>query len=101
MADWHSYRHLKIFTPKTLQKQEETAKSLIKQYYEVKNAKPLKKIIDGNIIMKKFKLKPGPWIGDLLKAAILKQQEGKISTTKEALSIISQKLTAVKKKYKL
>ncbi|MDR2191536.1 MAG: HD domain-containing protein [Endomicrobium sp.] len=101
MADWHSYRHLRIFTAKTLKKQEEAAKKLIEQYYKVKNAKPLKKVIDGNIIMKKFKLKPGPWIGDLIKAVAAKQQEGKISDTKGALKAVSEKLTQVKKKYKI
>jgi poly(A) polymerase len=101
MADWHSYRHLKIFTPKTLKRQEEEAKNLIKQYYEFKNAKPVKKIIDGNVVMKRFKLKPGPWIGDLLKMALEKQQEGKIANQKEALELISRKLTAVKKKYRM
>jgi poly(A) polymerase len=67
----------------------------------LKNAEPLPKIIDGNIIMKKFNLKPGPWIGELLNFAAEAQLESKILNTDEALKIVFSKLTHIKKKYKL
>ncbi|MDR1941918.1 MAG: HD domain-containing protein, partial [Endomicrobium sp.] len=92
MADWHSYKRLKVFAPKMLKMQEKSVRELIKLYFEFKNAKPLPKIIDGRIIMKKFKLKPGPWIGELIKIAVEKQSEGSISSQKEALDVISKKL---------
>ena len=101
MADWHSYKKLKIFSHKELKAQENSVRGLISQYYEIKNAKPLPKLIDGNIIMKEFKLKPGPWLGDLLNYVIEAQQEGKISDKKSALKLLLSKLASVKKKYKL
>jgi poly(A) polymerase len=101
MADWHSYKPLKVFAPKMLKMQEKSVRKLVKSYFEFKNAKPLPKIIDGNIIMKKFRLKPGPWIGELIKTALEKQGEGSISSREEALALLLKKLTAVKKKYKL
>jgi tRNA nucleotidyltransferase/poly(A) polymerase len=101
MADWHSYKKLKVFSPKELKMQEKSVRQLISHYYEVKNAKPLPKLVDGNIIMKEFKLKPGPWLGALLEIVTAAQQEGKVNNTKEALTLISSKLTVVKKKYKI
>ncbi|MCL2144534.1 MAG: HD domain-containing protein, partial [Endomicrobia bacterium] len=101
MADWHSYKKLKVFSPKELKMQENSARVLISQYYEVKNAKPLPKLVDGNILMKKFDLKPGPWLGDLLRFVKEAQQEGKISDKKTALKLISSKIKQIKKKYKL
>ncbi|MCL2485956.1 MAG: HD domain-containing protein [Endomicrobia bacterium] len=101
MADWHSYKNLKKFSRKELKAQEKSVNKMMDYYYELKNAKPLPKIIDGNIIMKKFGLKPGPWIGNLMKLVVEKQQEGEISDQKAALSLISSKLTQIKKKYKI
>lgn len=101
MADWHSYKKLKVFSAKELKMQEKSVRFLISEYYELKNAKPLPKLIDGNIIMKEFKLKPGPWLGDLLEAVTEAQQEGRISDKKEALKLISLKIASVKKKYRI
>ncbi|BAG13546.1 HD domain-containing protein [Candidatus Endomicrobiellum trichonymphae] len=101
MSDWHSYKKLKVFSSKGLKLQEKSVRELLKYYYELKNAEPLSKIIDGNIIMKKFNLKPGPWIGELLNFATETQLEGTIFNTDEALKIVFSKLTHIKKKYKL
>ncbi|MDR3275428.1 MAG: HD domain-containing protein [Endomicrobium sp.] len=96
MSDWHSYKKLKVFSPKELKFQEKSVRELLKNYYELKNAKPLPKIIDGNIIMKKFNLKPGPHIGELLSFAAEAQYEGKISSTEEALKRLFSKVKTVK-----
>lgn len=101
MADWHSYKKLKVHSKKELASQEESVRKLIREFYELKNAKPLPKIINGNIIMKEFGLKPGPWIGELVNLAVESQQEGKISDTAGALKLLKSKLTQIKKKYKL
>ncbi|MDR2426981.1 MAG: HD domain-containing protein [Endomicrobium sp.] len=101
MADWHSYKRLKVFVPSELKMQEKSVRRLIHEYYEIKNAKPLPKLIDGNIVMKKFKLKPGPWLRDIIEFVALAQQNGKISNKKEALNLISLKIVSVKKKYKI
>jgi poly(A) polymerase len=101
MSDWHSYKKLKIFSPKELKNQEKSARDLMRYYYELKNAEPLPKIIDGNIIMKRFNLKSGPWIGELLNFPAMAQLEGKIFNANEALKIVFSKLTYIKKKYSL
>lgn len=101
MADWHSYKSLKIFVPSELKQQEKSVKKLIKKYYEIKNEKPLPKLIDGNVIMKKFKLKPGPWVGKLMEIVKAAQEEGEIKDTKEAIMLISSKLSKIKKEYNL
>ncbi|MCA6069658.1 MAG: HD domain-containing protein [Endomicrobium sp.] len=100
-ADWHSYKTLKVFSSKELKLQEKSVRNLLEYYYELKNAKPLPKIIDGNIIMKKLNLKPGPWIGELLKIAVEAHQECEVSTTAEALELVKAKLTHIKKKYRI
>ncbi|MDR1511647.1 MAG: HD domain-containing protein [Endomicrobium sp.] len=101
MSDWYSYKKLGTFSPIALKLQKKFIRGLIKYYYELKKAKPLSKIVDGNVIMKKFNLRPGPWIGELLDFVFEAQQEGKISKPCEALKLISLKLTCVKKKYKI
>jgi poly(A) polymerase len=101
MSDWHSYKKIKTFSPKELKFQEKSVRELMRYYYELKNAKPMPKIIDGNTIMERFNLKPGPWIGELLNFSTGAQLEGKIFNTEEALKIVFLKLTHIKKKYKL
>ncbi|MDR0977966.1 MAG: HD domain-containing protein [Endomicrobium sp.] len=101
MSDWHSYKNLKVFLPKELKNQEKAAKELVKKYYELKNINPLPKIIDGNIIMKKFKLKPGPWIGVFLNIVNEAQYENKTLSGTDALELVASKLTYIKKKYKI
>jgi poly(A) polymerase len=98
MADWHSYKNLKLFSPDELNAQEKSLERLVKYYYDLKNVKSLEKIIDGNIIMKEFSLKPGPIIGTLLKNVLVAQEEGRVTNLKEALEIISLKLTMIKRK---
>jgi poly(A) polymerase len=97
MSDWHSYKKLKVFSSKELKFQEKSVRELLKYYYELKNAEPLPKIIDGNIIMEKFNLKPGPWIGELLNFIKKAQLEGKVFNIDEALKMIFLKLTHIKK----
>jgi poly(A) polymerase len=98
MADWYSYKALKISSSKDLKIQEKSVDEILKYYYELKNAKPMPKIIDGNIIMQKFNLCPGPWIGELLKIADKAYHDGEVSNTDEALKLVSLKLAQVKKK---
>jgi poly(A) polymerase len=101
MSDWYSYRNLKVFSKLELNLQEQSVRELVRYYYDLKRSKPLKKVIDGNIIMKNFSLKPGPLIGELLESVLVAQGERKVSTVKEALEIVSLKLTQIKKKYRI
>ncbi|GHT51393.1 HDIG domain-containing protein [Endomicrobiia bacterium] len=101
MSDWYSYKTLKVFSSKELKLQEKSVRELLKYYYELKNAKPLPKIIDGNIIMQKFNLQPGPWIGDFLKIAVEAYRDGEVSNTDEMLKLVLLELPQIKKKYRI
>jgi putative nucleotidyltransferase with HDIG domain len=101
MSDWHSYKRLKVFSPKELKLQEKSARELIKKYYELKNTKPMPKVIDGNIIMREFSLKPGPWLGELLNFVNEAQLDGKVLSKNDALKLVLSKLTHIKKRYKI
>lgn len=103
MADWHSYRNLKVkvYPAKVLKQQEKTVAEMIFNYFEFINKKPKVKIIDGNILMKEFKLKPGKIIGDLLSHINALYDDGKIKDRKQALFFAKSQLTALKKKYKI
>ena len=59
MSDWHSYKNLKVCSKNILKCQEKYVAKLIFNYFDFINRKPKNKIIDGNILMKKFNLKPG------------------------------------------
>ncbi len=57
-----------------------------KMYLEAKKIpKPSKKLISGNDIMKKFNIKQGPKVGELLAKVQEAQLEGQIKTKKEAI----------------
>ncbi|MDR3112163.1 MAG: HD domain-containing protein [Elusimicrobiota bacterium] len=101
IADWLSYKRLKVFSIKELKRQLKTAEKIMDFYYEIQNSKPLPKLIDGNIIMHKCKLPPGVWIGELLKIVSEAQSNGKISDEKSALHLVFSKLTHIKKKYSI
>jgi poly(A) polymerase len=92
MADWYSYKVVKEFSIKSLELQEYNVKTLLNHYYKLNNIVQLKKIIDGNVIMKKFHLGPGPYIGKLLKFIENARDEGLITTTEEALEVLKTKI---------
>ena len=103
MSDWHSYKTLKkkIYPPKILKQQEKSVAKLIFNYFEFVNNKPKDKIIDGNILMKEFKLKPGKIIGELLKYVNNAYEEGRIKDKQYALKYAKSQLTVLKKKHKI
>jgi len=92
LSDWHSYKGLKHHEPKILKKQEATLKELAKRYFEEKEKPAMPKIIDGHILMKKFKLEPGPLIGKLLAKIKEAQFLGKISDTEQALALAKRSI---------
>ena len=103
MSDWHSYKTLKkkIYPKKILQQQEKSVAKLIFNYFDFINNKPKDKIIDGNILMREFKLKPGRIIGDLLKYINNAYEEGRIKNKQQALKYAKAQLTLLKKKHKI
>ena len=103
MSDWHSYKNLKkkIYPKKVLQQQEKSVAKLIFAYFDFINNKPKDKILDGNVLMKEFHLKPGRIIGELLKYINNAYEEGRIKDKKQALKYAKSQLTVLKKKHKI
>ena len=103
MSDWHSYKTLKkkIYSPKVLKQQEKSVAKLILGYYDFVNNKPKDKIIDGNVLMKELKLKPGKIIGELLQYINNAYEEGRIKDKTQALKYAKTQLTVLKKKHKI
>ncbi len=102
MADWHSYRTLKIkvYPNAVLKRQEKTVADMIFNYFEFINQKPKEKIIDGYDLMKAFKLKPGKIIGELLRYIDTLQEDGKVKDKKQALYFAKGYLNVIKEKEK-
>jgi poly(A) polymerase len=65
---------------------ERMAQRLLDAYYMKRETVLPPKIIDGHLLMKKLRLKPGPMIGKLLDAVRDAQAEGKVRTVNEALA---------------
>jgi len=65
-------------------RQEKTANLLIKEYFRKNKEKKAKRILNGNQVMLKFKLKPSPLIGEILAEIEELQAIGKIKTKEEA-----------------
>ncbi len=98
LSDWHSYKGLRHHDPSMLKKQEAVLKELIKRYFDEKEKPAMPKIIDGNILMNRLKLKPGPQIGKLLNKIKEAQYLGKIARTEDALALAKKSLKIEVKK---
>jgi tRNA nucleotidyltransferase/poly(A) polymerase len=92
LSDWHSYKGLKYHEPGVLRRQESVLKEIIRRYFQEKEKPALPRIIDGNIIMKRFKLQEGPLIGKILSKIKEAQFLGKVRTSEDALSLARKTL---------
>jgi poly(A) polymerase len=101
LSDCYSYRRLKTKKSVELKKLKIMAKTIVDKYFRSLENKNKPRIIDGNLLMKHFKLKSGPLIGELLRIANEALAVGEIATKKEALGLCSNKLTRLKKKYRI
>lgn len=101
LADWYSYKRLKTHLTGNLKKQQAVLNELVSRYFALKEKKYVPRLIDGNVLMDRLGLTPGPIIGALLKTVNEAQALGKINTGVEALALASQKLTRLAKKYKI
>lgn len=66
---------------------EKICLGLLGRYFEKKKETPLEKLIDGNDLIKKLKIKPSPLFGKILKAIEEQQTLKKITTREEALQL--------------
>ena len=63
---------------------------LVKRYFEEKKKVPLVRLITGNDLIKKLKLKPSPLFAKILNSVEEEQALGKISTKQEALAFAAK-----------
>jgi poly(A) polymerase len=75
----------RLTSEKDRQHHEKICLALIKEYFRQKKMVKLKPLINGDMLMKKFKLKPSPLIGKILSELEELQAIGKIKTKEEAL----------------
>ncbi len=73
-----------LTTPASARQHERTCNALLKEYFAAAKAVPMVRLIDGNDLMKRFKLEPSPLIGKVL--AHLQEQQAlrKIKTAAQA-----------------
>ena len=91
-SDWRATRG-PLTDNKKRKRHEVIMLNLADKYFIDKKKKPLPKIIDGKIIMKKYKIPSGPLIGVILKKIKEEQALGKTSTKSEALKRAKQIIT--------
>ena len=101
LSDCYSYRRLKTKKAVELKKLKLMAKMIVDKYFKSLENKKKPKIIDGNMLMNQFRLKPGPIIGELLKDANEAFAIGEVSSKADAFLMLSGKLTRLKKKYRI
>jgi len=94
LADCLSYRNIKRPMKLTVpfDKQAAVFDEILSKYFGKKSQPPMPKIIDGTMLMNRFKLKPGPEIGKLLKIIADARMMGKVTSTKEALALAKKRL---------
>lgn len=68
-------------------KHEKVCMALIREYFRRKKEKKLVRLINGDDLIKKFKLEPSPLIGKILSEVEELQAIGKIKTKPEALAV--------------
>ncbi|MCM8787295.1 MAG: HD domain-containing protein [Candidatus Omnitrophica bacterium] len=86
LADWRATKGPLTDTKKRT-KHERIMLKIVNNYFLEAQIKPLKKIVDGYDIMRKFNLIPSPLIGKILNKIKEEQVLGKITNKKEAYNI--------------
>lgn len=76
-----------LTTGKTRRHHEKIAFGLIKEYFRRKKEKKSARLINGNDLIKKFRLEPSPLIGRILSEVEESQAIGKIRTKKQAFRL--------------
>ena len=73
--------------PKSRIKHEKVAFDLVKEYFKKKKEKKFVRLIGGDDLIKKLKLKPSPLFKNILQEVEESQAEGKVKTKKQALEL--------------
>lgn len=86
LSDWRATRG-PLTNARKRKKHEKVMIALIEQYLKEQKILPLPQIVDGYDVMKKFKIKPSPLVGKILRKIKEEQILGKITTKAEAYKI--------------
>jgi len=89
LADQRSTRG-PMTTEEDQQHHEKIVKSLVSQYLEEQKKEPFVRLIDGNDLIRRLKLKPSPLFGKILREVEEKQVMEKIKTKQEALKLAQE-----------
>jgi poly(A) polymerase len=73
-------------------KHAETTNYILSKWFEEQSTVMPPKLIDGHILMQKFRLAPGAQIGELLEMVREAQASGEINTSEEALDFVAKRL---------
>jgi poly(A) polymerase len=73
--------------PASRKRHEKTIRELIDYYFAKQKEKPMARLIDGNDLIKKLKLKPAPIFSKILGSVEEAQAEGKVKTKNQALEL--------------
>ncbi|MFC1657919.1 HD domain-containing protein [Candidatus Omnitrophota bacterium] len=76
-----------LTTRQSRMRQERVVRRLIREYFQKKTEKKIVRLINGNDLIKRFKLKPSPLIGRILSQAEEAQAIGRIKNKREALKL--------------
>lgn len=77
----------RLTTKESRMRHEKVVFNLIKEYFRRKKEKKLRRLINGDDLLKKFKLEPSPLIGKILREVEELQAIGKIKTKPEAFKV--------------
>ena len=76
---------------------EKISRKLLTSYFEQRSTILPDRLIDGHVLMRKLRLKPGPLIGRLLEAVEDAQAEGRVRTRDEAIAFARKKGQVLKR----
>jgi putative nucleotidyltransferase with HDIG domain len=79
-----------LTTPESRRRHERVVRRLIKEYFQKKKEIKPARLINGNDLIKRFKLEPSPLIGRMLSEVEEAQAIGKVRTKKEALRLVGE-----------
>lgn len=92
LADQRSTRG-PLTTEKDQKHHEQICLGLVKRYFQEKKKVPLVRLISGNDLIRKLKLKPSPLFAKILSSVEEAQALGKITTKQEALAFAAKIIT--------
>ncbi|MCM8831654.1 MAG: HD domain-containing protein [Candidatus Omnitrophica bacterium] len=97
LADWRATKG-PLADAKKRTKHQRIMLKIVNNYFLQKQTKPLKKIVDGYDIMKKFNLTPSPLIGKILNKIQEEQALGNITNKKGAYNIAKKIILKFRRK---